>query len=117
MRPLAGRGRATDYQPEVGAVILKARGPICDKLFSTAIRVCPERRLLRDSNTSEIGGKTGVAAVPSNVRCLDPWRHFANVDRRIAKGSFDHPVEYLGHLEADLTKIDHRGYAGCGVVD
>ena len=80
MRPLAGRGRATDYQPEVGAVILKARGPICDKLFSTAIRVCPERRLLRDSNTSEIGSVTDrtsyytaipvISSLPDDVDAL-----------------------------------------------
>jgi hypothetical protein len=48
---------------------------------------------------------------------IDPEQHFATANYCIAKGSFDHPVEYLGHLEADLTKIDHRVYAGCGVVD
>ena len=45
----------------------------------------------------------------SSTDAFDPWRRFANVDRRIAKGSFDHFVGAAKQRQRERQTKSFRG--------
>ena len=59
----------------------------------------PERRLLRESNTSEIGGKAEVPGTCS-IRCFFPKGDILFCDRQRRRGKTTFPVERENRLES-----------------